>query len=137
MAVERMNPSTLQASNVIAALAVPVVLWIYLLATVFSGLAVYVLTVKNARRLPANWGRFCPGENQSVQHLAYSNLSGNNTADSWSSFAHDSGSYSSDFRNGSTTGYRQSTFQYDHCAHQSRDAGERRASQGLNSKQRT
>ncbi len=44
------------ASYVIAALAVPLVLRFHLLPTVFAGLAVHVLTVKLARRLPVRWG---------------------------------------------------------------------------------
>ncbi|MGO9116380.1 MAG: AI-2E family transporter [Desulfomonilaceae bacterium] len=44
------------ASYLIAALAVPLVLHFHLLPTVFAGLAVHVLTVKLARRLPVRWG---------------------------------------------------------------------------------
>ncbi|MGO9738357.1 MAG: AI-2E family transporter [Desulfomonilaceae bacterium] len=44
------------ASYVLALIAVPVVLIFHLLPTVFAGLAVYILTVKIARRLPVKWG---------------------------------------------------------------------------------
>jgi predicted PurR-regulated permease PerM len=44
------------ASYVLLALAVPLVLCFHLLPTVFAGLAVHVLTVKLARRLPLHWG---------------------------------------------------------------------------------
>jgi predicted PurR-regulated permease PerM len=44
------------ASYIIAGLAIPVVLHFHLLPTVFAGLAVHVLTVKLARRLPVQWG---------------------------------------------------------------------------------
>ena len=43
-------------SYILAALSVPLVLHFHLLPAVFAGLAVHVLTVKLARRLPANWG---------------------------------------------------------------------------------
>ena len=43
-------------SYLLAALAVPLVLRFHLLPALFAGLAVHVLTVKLARRLPANWG---------------------------------------------------------------------------------
>lgn len=43
-------------SYLLAALAVPVTLWFHLLPTVLAGLAVHVLTVKFARRLPDRWG---------------------------------------------------------------------------------
>jgi predicted PurR-regulated permease PerM len=43
-------------SYLLAALAVPLALHYHLLPAVFAGLAVHVLTVKLARRLPANWG---------------------------------------------------------------------------------
>jgi predicted PurR-regulated permease PerM len=48
------NPVTI--SYLLAALSVPLVLHFHLLPAVFAGLAVHVLTVKLARRLPANWG---------------------------------------------------------------------------------
>ena len=48
------NP--LLMSYLLAALAVPVVLHFHLLPAVFAGLAVHVLTVKLARRLPIRWG---------------------------------------------------------------------------------
>ncbi|HEY6839255.1 MAG TPA: hypothetical protein VI389_10965 [Geobacteraceae bacterium] len=51
-----MNTRPVVASYCLAALAVPVVLHWHLLPAVFAGLAVHVLTVKLARRLPANWG---------------------------------------------------------------------------------
>ncbi len=44
------------ASYIIAGLAIPVVLHFHLLPTVFAGLAVHVLTVKLAGRLPVRWG---------------------------------------------------------------------------------
>ncbi len=44
------------ASYMLAALAVPLVLHFHLLPTVFAGLAVHVLTVKLAGRLPVRWG---------------------------------------------------------------------------------
>lgn len=43
-------------SYLLAALAVPLVLHYHLLPSLFAGLAVHVLTVKLARRLPDNWG---------------------------------------------------------------------------------
>jgi len=49
-------PYPLLASYLLAALAVPVVLRFKLLPAVFAGLAVHVLTVKLARRLPHRWG---------------------------------------------------------------------------------
>ena len=49
-------PNPLQISYLLAALAVPIVLRFHLLPAVFAGLAVYVLTAKLARRLPARWG---------------------------------------------------------------------------------
>lgn len=48
------NP--LLISYLLAALAVPVVLHFHLLTAAFAGLAVHVLTIKLARRLPARWG---------------------------------------------------------------------------------
>ena len=47
-----MIPNAVIASYVLALVAVPVVLIFHLLPTVFAGLAVYILTVKIARRLP-------------------------------------------------------------------------------------
>jgi predicted PurR-regulated permease PerM len=44
------------ASYVLAALAIPLALHFHLLSTVFAGLAVHVLTIKLARRLPVKWG---------------------------------------------------------------------------------
>jgi predicted PurR-regulated permease PerM len=44
------------ASYLLAALAVPLVLYFHLLPTVLAGLAVHVLTVKLALRLPLPWG---------------------------------------------------------------------------------
>ncbi len=44
------------ASYLLAGLAVPLVLYFHLLPTVFAGLAVHVLTLKLARRLPVRWG---------------------------------------------------------------------------------
>jgi predicted PurR-regulated permease PerM len=49
-------PYPLQISYLLAALAVPVVLYFHLLPAVFAGLAVHVLTVELARRLPDRWG---------------------------------------------------------------------------------
>ncbi|MGC8660309.1 MAG: AI-2E family transporter [Desulfomonilaceae bacterium] len=43
-------------SYVLAAIAIPIVLWFHLLPVLFSGLAVYVLTIKLARLLPVQWG---------------------------------------------------------------------------------
>ena len=40
----------------LAALAIPLALHFHLLSTVFAGLAVHVLTIKLARRLPVKWG---------------------------------------------------------------------------------
>jgi hypothetical protein len=51
-----MIPNAVVASYVLALIAVPVVLIFHLLPTVFAGLAVYILTVKIARRLPVKWG---------------------------------------------------------------------------------
>jgi predicted PurR-regulated permease PerM len=44
------------ASYVLAGLAIPLALHFHLLPTVFAGLAVHVLTIKLARRLPVKWG---------------------------------------------------------------------------------
>lgn len=44
------------ASYLLAVLAVPLVLCFHLLPTVFAALAVHVLTIKLARRLPVRWG---------------------------------------------------------------------------------
>ncbi len=49
-------PNPIVMSYLLAALAVPVVLHYHLLPAVFAGLAVHVLTVKLARRLPERWG---------------------------------------------------------------------------------
>ncbi len=49
-------PNSTVVSYLIAAVAIPLVLHFHLLPAVFAGLAVHVLTVKLARRLPANWG---------------------------------------------------------------------------------
>jgi predicted PurR-regulated permease PerM len=51
-----MTPGPITASYLIAALAVPLVLHFHLLPAVFAGLAVHVLSVKLAHRLPLNWG---------------------------------------------------------------------------------
>ncbi len=51
-----MTPGPVAFSYLLAILAVPVVLRFHLLPAVFAGLAVHVLTVKLARRLPATWG---------------------------------------------------------------------------------
>jgi predicted PurR-regulated permease PerM len=51
-----MKPTPITTSYLLAALAVPVVLHFHLLPAVFAGLAVHVLTVKLARRLPKRWG---------------------------------------------------------------------------------
>ena len=51
-----MPTSPIFVSYLLAALAVPLALHFHLLPAVFAGLAVHVLTVKLARRLPANWG---------------------------------------------------------------------------------
>jgi predicted PurR-regulated permease PerM len=53
---EPLVPGPELASYLLAALAVPVTLWFHLLPTVFAGLAVHVLTLKLARRLPDRWG---------------------------------------------------------------------------------
>ncbi len=47
----------MMTSYILAALSVPLVLHFHLLPAVFAGLAVHVLTVKLARRLPAHWSR--------------------------------------------------------------------------------
>jgi len=44
------------ASYLLALIATPLVIHFHLLPTLFAGLAVHVLTVKLARRLPARWG---------------------------------------------------------------------------------
>lgn len=49
-------PNPVVISYLLAALAVPLTLHFHLLPAVFAGLAVHVLTVKSARRLPASWG---------------------------------------------------------------------------------
>jgi len=49
-------PNPVAVSYLLAALAVPLVLHFHLLPAVFAGLAVHVLTVKFARRLPTRWG---------------------------------------------------------------------------------
>ena len=51
-----MIPGPVIASYLLAVSAVPLVLRFHLLPAVFAGLAVHVLTVKLARRLPDNWG---------------------------------------------------------------------------------
>jgi predicted PurR-regulated permease PerM len=51
-----MTPGPVLASYLLAALAVPLVLHFHLLPALLAGLAVHVLTVRLARRLPANWG---------------------------------------------------------------------------------
>lgn len=51
-------PAPRIASYLLAALAVFMVLRFHLLAAVFAGLAVHVLTVKLARRLPVTWARW-------------------------------------------------------------------------------
>jgi len=51
-----MTPGPVAVSYLLAAVSVPLVLHFHLLPAVFAGLAVHVLTVKLARRLPANWG---------------------------------------------------------------------------------
>ena len=51
-----MLASPVSISYLLAALAVPLTLHFHLLPAVFAGLAVHVLTVKLAQRLPANWG---------------------------------------------------------------------------------
>jgi predicted PurR-regulated permease PerM len=50
------TPKVLLTSYLLSALAVVTVLYYHLLSAVLSGLAVYVLTAKLARRLPARWG---------------------------------------------------------------------------------
>jgi predicted PurR-regulated permease PerM len=50
-------PNPLMASYLLAACAVPLVLHFHLLSAVFAGLAVHVLTVKLARKLPTNWSK--------------------------------------------------------------------------------
>lgn len=52
-----MSPNPVTVSYFLAVFAVPVVLRFHLLPTLLAGLAVHVLTVKLARRLPATWGR--------------------------------------------------------------------------------
>lgn len=47
----------MMTSYILAAISVPLVLHFHLLPAVFAGLAVHVLTVKLARRLPAHWSR--------------------------------------------------------------------------------
>jgi predicted PurR-regulated permease PerM len=49
------------ASYLLAALVIPLALHFHLLPAVFAGLAVHVLTVKLARRLPANWSGWAHG----------------------------------------------------------------------------
>ncbi len=49
------------ASYLLAVLVVPLALHFHLLPVVFAGLAVHVLTVKLARRLPANWSGWAHG----------------------------------------------------------------------------
>jgi predicted PurR-regulated permease PerM len=51
-----MKPGSEAVSYLLAAAAVLLVLQFHLLPAVFAGLAVHVLTVKLARRLPATWG---------------------------------------------------------------------------------
>jgi predicted PurR-regulated permease PerM len=51
-----MTPTPARISYLLAALSVPLVLKFHLLPTVFAGLAVHVLTIKLARRLPTKWG---------------------------------------------------------------------------------
>lgn len=51
-----MKPNPTAISYLLAVLAVPLVLHFHLLPAVFAGLAVHVLTVKLARRLPTTWG---------------------------------------------------------------------------------
>ena len=51
-----MNLGPVAVSYLLAALAVPLVLRHHLLPAVLAGMAVHVLTVKLARRMPANWG---------------------------------------------------------------------------------
>jgi predicted PurR-regulated permease PerM len=56
-----MKSGPIIASYLLAALVVPVVLHFHLLPAVFAGLAVHVLTVKLARRLPINWSGWAHG----------------------------------------------------------------------------
>lgn len=56
-----MTSGPIIASYLLAASVVPVVLHFHLLPAVFAGLAVHVLTVKLARRLPANWSGWAHG----------------------------------------------------------------------------
>jgi len=49
-------PGPVISSYLLALIVVPLVLRFHLLPAVFAGLAVHVLTVKLARRLPATWG---------------------------------------------------------------------------------
>jgi predicted PurR-regulated permease PerM len=56
-----MKSGPIIASYLLAALVVPVVLHFHLLPAVFAGLAVHVLTVKLARRLPFNWSGWAHG----------------------------------------------------------------------------
>ena len=51
-----MNLGPVAVSYLLAVLAVPLVLRNHLLPAVFAGMAVHVLTVKLARRMPAGWG---------------------------------------------------------------------------------
>lgn len=51
-----MSLDPITVSYLLSALAVPLVLHFHLLPAVFTGLAVHVLTVKLARRLPTRWG---------------------------------------------------------------------------------
>jgi hypothetical protein len=51
-------PGPIVASYLLAAFAVLLVLHFHLLPAVFAGLAVHILTIKLARRLPANWARW-------------------------------------------------------------------------------
>ncbi len=51
-----MSLDPIAASYLLSALVVPLVLHFHLLPAVFAGLAVHVLTVKLARRLPTRWG---------------------------------------------------------------------------------
>ncbi len=55
------TPSPVTASCLLAVLVVPLVLHFHLLPAVFAGLTVHVLTVKLARRLPANWSGWAHG----------------------------------------------------------------------------
>jgi len=49
-------PTPQTVSYLLAVFAVPLVLYFHLLPAVFAGLAVHVLTVRLARRLPVRWG---------------------------------------------------------------------------------